>query len=67
MAMMTVRKRAVFGSAMVARNAQARKRPRPKKRLQGGVRGLGIDDDQVECRCDDATCLARQAGPGPRM
>ncbi len=22
---------------------------------------------QVERRCDDATCLARQAGPGPRI
>jgi hypothetical protein len=27
----------------------------------------GAGDDQVECGSEDAMCLARQAGPGPRI
>jgi hypothetical protein len=63
---------------MVARNWEARKRPRhekhprPKTRERDEKRpvaafGLDIGNDQLECRCEDDACLARQAGPGPRI
>jgi hypothetical protein len=47
---------------MVARNAGARKRPRPEKRPR-----VKAPKRQVERRREVGICLARQAGPGPRM
>ena len=79
MAMKAMRKNAAAReNAMVARNRRTRKRPRPKfARSLKFARGLKsracaalaarFIGDQVECRCDEATCLARQAGPGPRI
>ena len=78
MAMTTVaEKRARQGSAMVARNAGARKRcwspkkrPRSAKKHRGRRRaggGSNAGRTQVDCSCDEAVCLARQAGPGPRI
>jgi len=74
MAMMTVRKRAV-GEAPWSRATPECASARGIKSARGpksagspeSVRGLDIGNDQVECRRDDATCLACQAGPGPRM
>jgi hypothetical protein len=67
MAMMTARARSQ-GSTMVARNASARKRLQPKStRSPEDARGSNIRNDQVERRREHATCLARQAGPGPRI
>jgi hypothetical protein len=52
---------------MVARNPSARKRPRPERQLDSGGAVIAAGNGQAECRRDDAICLARQAGPGPRM
>ena len=73
MAMMTARKYAVQEAAMVARNARARKRPRPKKaccyeRADGlGAFAARISPTTDWTAGDNACCLARQAGPGPRI
>ena len=48
---------------MVARNPRAHKSPAAEKPQLTS----DLCRDQVERRCEDATCLARQAGPGPRM
>ncbi len=55
---------------MVARNAGARKRCGPQKsgvarEAAGG--GSNAGRNQVDYSCDEAVCLARQAGPGPRI
>jgi hypothetical protein len=68
MAMMTVRKRAVleppWSPATLARaSARGLKSARGPK----SAGGPDIRHGQVERRCDEATCLARQAGPGPRI
>ncbi len=62
MAMMTGQKRAVREAPWLRAILQ-----RASARGLKSLRGLDIADDQVERRRDDAICLARQAGPGPRM
>jgi hypothetical protein len=44
-------------------SARGLKSARGSKRL----RGLGVGDDYLERGREDAACLARQAGPGPRI
>jgi hypothetical protein len=62
------------GSAMVARNSGARKRPQPKKLAASGAGGylaaafaawISLIIDWTAG--DSVRNLARQAGPGPRM
>jgi hypothetical protein len=45
-------------------NAQA---PGGLKKAGPAVLAAGFIGDQVECGRDEAACLARQAGPGPRI
>ncbi len=58
---------------MVARNACARKRPRPKSarcyERAGDLRAFAarISTTIDWTAGDNALCLARQAGPGPRI
>jgi hypothetical protein len=56
---------------MVARNACPRKRRGRKSATHATRRRRQAlettTEDQVECSRDDAFCLARQAGPGPRI
>jgi hypothetical protein len=55
---------------MVARHAATRKRPGVKNLADriatAGLRAPRLQY-QLACRCDGATFLARQAGPGPRI
>jgi hypothetical protein len=74
MAMMTVRKCAVrnppWSRAKLGRaSACGLKIARSLKGARGlkSDRGRDICGDQLECRCEDDACLARQAGPGPRI
>jgi hypothetical protein len=78
MAMMTaLGKYAVFGKhTMVARYASARKRPDDQKCRQAKPRLAGLKasggrqisgSDQLLRRREVGSCLARQAGPGPRI
>jgi hypothetical protein len=73
MEVMTVAETNRRGSPMVARHALARKRPWPQKgarrfksaRGHNGTRDFG--GGQLEGGFDGGICLARQAGPGPRI
>jgi hypothetical protein len=74
MAMMTAGELAVgearWSRAMLKRaSARGTKSGRGLKSTRGpkSDRGPETGRDQMERRCEEAICLARQAGPGPRI
>ncbi len=67
MARMTGGKRAVREGAMVARNPERASGGLQKRCGPRRAAAQMPVEAQVDYRCDEAVCLARQAGPGPRI